>query len=52
MGDWPLLDDAERMTGVEGRVEAGVPVIVATGAQTTPHAHFDTVQAAGSPCHP
>ena len=35
MGDWPLLDDEERMTGVERLVAAGVPVIVGTGAQNT-----------------
>jgi len=34
MGDWPLLDDAERMEGVERLVKAGVPVIVGTGAQS------------------
>jgi 1-pyrroline-4-hydroxy-2-carboxylate deaminase len=32
MGDWPLLTDAERMEGVERLVNAGVPVIVGTGA--------------------
>ncbi len=32
MGDWPLLTDAQRMEGVERLVEAGVPVIVGTGA--------------------
>ena len=32
MGDWPLLTDAERMQGVEALVNAGVPVIVGTGA--------------------
>jgi 4-hydroxy-tetrahydrodipicolinate synthase len=32
MGDWPLLDDAQRMEGVERLVKAGVPVIVGTGA--------------------
>ena len=32
MGDWPLLTDAERMQGVERLVEAGIPVIVGTGA--------------------
>jgi len=32
MGDWPLLSDAQRMQGVERLVEAGVPVIVGTGA--------------------
>ena len=35
MGDWPLLDDDERMQGVERLVTAGVPVIVGTGAQNT-----------------
>ena len=32
MGDWPLLTDAQRMEGVERLVEAGIPVIVGTGA--------------------
>ncbi|MBI1495030.1 dihydrodipicolinate synthase family protein [Halocynthiibacter styelae] len=32
MGDWPLLSDSERMTGVERLVEAGIPVVVGTGA--------------------
>jgi 4-hydroxy-tetrahydrodipicolinate synthase len=35
MGDWPLLSDAQRQTGVERLVEAGIPVIVGTGAQNT-----------------
>lgn len=35
MGDWPLLDDEERMEGVEKLVAAGVPVVVGTGAQNT-----------------
>ncbi|MFG6518560.1 dihydrodipicolinate synthase family protein [Sulfitobacter sp. 1A13496] len=35
MGDWPLLTDAERMDGVERLVEAGVPVVVGTGAVNT-----------------
>ena len=35
MGDWPLLTDEERMTGVEKLAAAGVPVIVGTGAQNT-----------------
>ena len=35
MGDWPLLTDEERMQGVEALVEAGVPVIVGTGAVNT-----------------
>ena len=35
MGDWPLLTDAERMEGVERLVDAGVPVVVGTGAVNT-----------------
>ena len=34
MGDWPLLDDAQRREGVERLVGAGIPVIVGTGAQS------------------
>lgn len=34
MGDWPLLSDEARKTGVERLVQAGVPVIVGTGAQS------------------
>ncbi len=33
MGDWPLLTDAQRQEGVRRLAEAGVPVIVGTGAQ-------------------
>lgn len=33
MGDWPLLTDEQRQTGVRLLVEAGVPVVVGTGAQ-------------------
>ena len=33
MGDWPLLDDRQRMLGVECLVAAGVPTVVGTGAQ-------------------
>ena len=33
MGDWPLLTDEERQTGVRLLVEAGIPVVVGTGAQ-------------------
>lgn len=33
MGDWPLLTDAQRQEGVRRLTEAGVPVIVGTGAQ-------------------
>ncbi|UWR05437.1 dihydrodipicolinate synthase family protein (plasmid) [Ruegeria conchae] len=32
MGDWPLLTDAQRMEGVERLVDAGLPVVVGTGA--------------------
>lgn len=35
MGDWPLLTDAQRQQGVKQLVDAGVPVIVGTGAQST-----------------
>ena len=35
MGDWPLLTDAERLEGVERLVDAGVPVVVGTGAVNT-----------------
>ena len=35
MGDWPLLTIEQRMEGVERLVEAGLPVIVGTGAQNT-----------------
>ena len=34
MGDWPLLTDEQRQEGVRLLVEAGVPVIVGTGAQS------------------
>jgi dihydrodipicolinate synthase/N-acetylneuraminate lyase len=33
MGDWPLLSDEQRMEGVRLLTEAGVPVVVGTGAQ-------------------
>ncbi len=35
MGDWPLLTDAQRMSGVEALCAAGVPVVVGTGAQNS-----------------
>src|SRR5210317_2363606 len=38
MGDWPLLTDAQRMQGVESLADAGVPVVVGTGAQSTKRA--------------
>ncbi len=34
MGDWPLLSDEQRQEGVGLLVDAGVPVIVGTGAQS------------------
>lgn len=52
MGDWPLLTDTERMEGVERLVDAGLPVIVGTGAINTKSAvalatHAEKVGAAG-----
>src|SRR4051812_3475263 len=52
MGDWPLLTDAQRQEGVRRLVEAGVPVVVGTGAQNSriaaEHAaHAQKVGAAG-----
>ena len=35
MGDWPLLTDGQRQEGVRRLVEAGLPVVVGTGAQNT-----------------
>lgn len=35
MGDWPLLTDQQRQTGVKALVDAGIKVIVGTGAQNT-----------------
>lgn len=35
MGDWPLLTDEQRQEGVKQLVEAGVRVIVGTGAQNS-----------------
>lgn len=52
MGDWPLLTDAQRQDGVARLVEAGIPVVVGTGAQNprlaAEHAaHASEVGAAG-----
>lgn len=52
MGDWPLLTDEQRMTGVERLVAAGIRVIVGTGAQNPARAaalaaHARKVGAAG-----
>lgn len=46
MGDWPLLKDEERMTGVARLVEAGVPVVVGTGAVNTSSAAAHAAHAA------
>jgi 4-hydroxy-tetrahydrodipicolinate synthase len=35
MGDWPLLTDEQRQEGVLSLTNAGIPVIVGTGAQNT-----------------
>ncbi|QDT12836.1 dihydrodipicolinate synthase family protein [Planctomycetes bacterium K23_9] len=52
MGDWPLLTDQERQEGVKQLVDAGVPVVVGTGAQNPSiaaqhSAHAASVGAAG-----
>ncbi len=52
MGDWPLLTDEQRMAGVEALTQAGVPVVVGTGAQNPARAvalasHAQAVGAAG-----
>ena len=52
MGDWPLLTDTQRQEGVAHLVEAGIPVVVGTGAQNpklaAQHAaHASRVGAAG-----
>lgn len=52
MGDWPLLSDEQRQEGVRRLVQAGVPVVVGTGAQSPQRAaahaaHARQVGAAG-----
>ncbi|MBM4001878.1 MAG: dihydrodipicolinate synthase family protein [Planctomycetes bacterium] len=52
MGDWPLLTDEQRQEGVRRLVEAGIPVVVGTGAQNPRRAaehaaHAKKVGAAG-----
>ena len=52
MGDWPMLTDEQRMTGVERLVAAGLKVVVGTGAQNPARAaalaaHAKKVGAAG-----
>ncbi|MDO5604548.1 MAG: dihydrodipicolinate synthase family protein [Paracoccus sp. (in: a-proteobacteria)] len=46
MGDWPLLTDEQRMTGVERLVQAGLPVVVGTGAVNTRSAAAHAAHAA------
>ncbi|MEO1529860.1 MAG: dihydrodipicolinate synthase family protein [Planctomycetota bacterium] len=52
MGDWPLISDADRKEGVRRLVEAGIRVVVGTGAQNSIQAadhasHAQQVGAAG-----
>jgi 1-pyrroline-4-hydroxy-2-carboxylate deaminase len=52
MGDWPLLSDEQRQEGVRRLAQAGVPVVVGTGAQSPRRAaahaaHAKEVGAAG-----
>ncbi len=52
MGDWPLLTDEQRQEGVRCLTEAGIPVIVGTGAQSPRQAvahaaHAKEIGAAG-----
>ena len=46
MGDWPLLSDEERQEGVARLADAGVPVIVGTGAVNTKSAVSHAAHAA------
>lgn len=46
MGDWPLLTDAQRQQGVAELCQAGVPVVVGTGAVNTRIAVEHTAHAA------
>ncbi|GAB5406213.1 MAG: dihydrodipicolinate synthase family protein [Aureliella sp.] len=50
MGDWPLLTDAQRQEGVKRLADAGVPVVVGTGAQNPRAAaqHAAHAQAVGA----
>lgn len=51
MGDWPLLTDAQRMEGVERLVNAGLKVIVGTGAVNTATAVAHARHAAKAGAH-
>ena len=46
MGDWPLLSDEQRQEGVARLVDAGIPVIVGTGAVNTRSAAAHAAHAA------
>ena len=50
MGDWPLLTDEQRQSGVQHLCDAGIPVVVGTGAQNTRSAvaHAVHAQATGA----
>jgi len=48
MGDWPLLSDEQRMAGVDALIDAGVPVVVGTGAQNSARAVMLTEHARDS----
>ena len=50
MGDWPLLTDEQRQSGVQHLFDAGIPVVVGTGAQNTRNAvaHAAHAQAVGA----
>ncbi len=51
MGDWPLLTDARRQEGVARLVDAGVPVIVGTGAQSPARAAAHAAHARSCGAH-
>ena len=50
MGDWPLLSEDQRQQGVSALIDAGIPVIVGTGAQNTNNAvsHATHAKASGA----
>jgi len=48
MGDWPLLADTQRMEGVAALCEAGLGVVVGTGAVNTEAAVAHAIHAADS----
>jgi len=51
MGDWPLLTDAQRMEGVARLVDAGLRVVVGTGAVNTATAVAHAAHAAEVGAH-